>query len=169
MKLHLGVVDIPYAVQVPEGARRVVHRVTKGGAVSTHTAAPTGGETTGDVAQILEERYHVMELFYEEVGADKIAEALAHSARGALESLMMGAPPENISLTAEAEGEIEGAFKLFLDQRELDHVGPGVPTAAALKGVNHRLKHPYAKDNPERPSFIDTGTYQTSFKAWVEK
>jgi hypothetical protein len=166
--LHLGVIDIPYATNVPEAARRVVHRTHKNGTVETFTAPPSGGETTGDVATILEEKYHVMEVFAEEVGMDLIAQALEHSAAGAIENLLLGAPPEGLSLTAEAEGEIEGAFRHFLDQREMDGVMPGVATEAAKKGVNHRLKHPYAKANKERSSFVDTGTYQTSFKAWAE-
>jgi len=50
----------------------------------------------------------------------------------------------------------------------MDQLGyPGIPTGAAEAGVNHRLLHPYAKDNPERPSFIDTGQYQADFKSWV--
>lgn len=166
--LHLGVIDVPYATNVPEAARRVVHRTHKNGTVETFTAAPSGGETTGDVAEILEAKYHVIELYYEEVGEELIAKALEHSAAGAIENLLLGAPAAGLSLTAEAESWIEGAFRLFLDQRELDGVEPGVATAAARRGVNHRLKHPYAKGNKERPSFVDTGIYQTSFKAWFD-
>ena len=141
MKLHLGVIEYPYA---------------------------DGSTPTGDVAEILEARYHVIELFYQELGADNVASALELGAARAIQDLFAGAPPQTISLTAEAEGEIEQAFRLFLDQRELDGVVPGVPTQAAIRGVNHRLKKPYAKSNPERPSFVDTGAYQQSFKAWTE-
>jgi hypothetical protein len=166
--LHLGVIDIPYSVNIPEAARRVVHRTHKNGTVETFTAAPSGGETTGDVAEILEAKYHVMEVFAEDLGLDLIAKALENSAAGAIENMLMGAPTAGLSLTAEAESEIEGAFKFFIEQREMDGQMPGVATAAAKKGVNHRLKHPYAKANKERPSFDDTGTYMTSFKAWVD-
>lgn len=189
--LHLGVIDIPYATQVPEAARRVVHRVHADGSVETFTAAPSGGETTGDVAAILEDKYHVMEVFYEDLGADLIMKALENSAAGAIESLLMGAASgpfadfshvadaslrtrlesantPSLTISARAEGEIEAAFRIFLDQREMDGVVPGVATAAAKKGVNHRFKHPYAKANKERPSFVDTGTYQAAFKAWVD-
>jgi hypothetical protein len=58
-------------------------------------------------------------------------------------------------------------FNEFIDRRGMDGM-PGVPTDAARLGINHRLKHPYAKANPERPSFKDTGTYMQSFTAWVE-
>lgn len=189
--LHLGVIDIPYSVNIPEAARRVVHRTHKNGTVETFTAAPSGGETTGDVAEILEAKYHVMEVFAEDLGLDLIAKALENSAAGAIESLLNGAGTQgfsdfshvedaslrarlessntpSLSLTLEAEDEIAAAFRHFLDQREMDGVVPGVATGAAKKGVNHRLKHPYVKSNKERPSFVDTGTYQASFKAWVD-
>jgi hypothetical protein len=154
MKLHLGVVDVPYTYKDKSSPK-----------------------TTGDVAEILEDKYHVIELFYEEMGADTIAAALEESARVAVEDMFSGVNTnlygpvmsDIMTLTYEATEEMNDAFKIFIDQKELDGAVPGVPTAASLKGVNHRLKHPYAKDNPVRPSFKDTGLYQTSFRAWAEE
>lgn len=141
--LHLGVTDIPYANE---------HSVS-----------------TGDVAQWLENRYHLMEVFVEDTGGvEAIAKALEASAGEALESIMLGSNSAGISLTAQAETDIETEFKHYLSQQRFDGLIPGVPTQAALKGVSHRFKHPYAKGNPERPSFIDTGTYQANFKVWVD-
>ncbi len=74
-----------------------------------------------------------------------------------------------LSLSFAATEELGDAFRIFIDQKELDGVIPGVPTQAALRGVNHRLMRPYAKSNPVRPSFKDTGLYEASFRAWVEK
>jgi hypothetical protein len=167
MRLHLGVIDVPYTVHVPASQRRVAVRTKKGGKPKVITAPPSGAETTGDVATILEEKYAVMGTFLETVGLDAVAAALEQSGKEALEALMLGAPAANLSLSAAAESEIEAAFRLFLDQKEMDG-RPGVPTAAALKGVNHRLAHPYAKGNAERPSFVDTGQYQQHFKSWME-
>lgn len=146
LTLHLGVIDQAYA--------------------------DASGKTTGDVAQILEDKYHIMETFAEEIGLDVIQKAIEQSARNAVETLILGGSrpgsnSANMSLTLEAEGEIESAFKLFLSQQELDYTQPGVPTQAALKGVSHRFKRPYLKTNPARPSFIDTGLYQSSMKAWT--
>lgn len=138
--LHLGIADVPYT---------------------------DGDKTTGDVAEILEEKYGIMAFFVNDVGTDAIGRAIEQSAMDAITTLLAGGPP-GMSLTAEAESEIEAAFKLFLSQREMDGKVPGVPTAAAIRGVSHRLKRPYVKSNPERPSFIDTGLYQASFKAWVD-
>lgn len=154
MILHLGVIDIPYA-QAPKRHQR---------------KAGTGGtQTTGDVAGWLENRYHVMEIFAEAKG-DKIAAALEDSLSGALESALMGAANMNsYDPTGKAMTDIEDAFKVFLSSQEIEKLGyPGVPTQAALDGVNHRLKRPYAKSNPRRPSFIDTGLYESSFKAWID-
>lgn len=165
--LHLGVVDLPYVINVVEKQRRQVVRKRPDGTLEAFSRPPAGGETTGDVATWLEDKYHVMEVFYEDVGPALVAKSIEVSARNALESFMLGGPSD-MSLTAAAESEIEQAFRIFLDQQEMDNVVGGVPTKAALAGVNHRLKHPYAKANKERPSFIDTGTYQKAFKVWVD-
>lgn len=139
--LHLGVIDLPY---------------TYG----------SGSKTTGDVAEILEDKYHVMEHFYE-LHSVQIVENISDSLVGSFESLMSGAPPRG-DLYAGGTAKIEEAFKNFLTNKEMDALGyPGVPTAAAQRGVSHRFKKPYKKRAP-RPSFIDTGLYESSFKAWVD-
>ncbi len=142
--LNFGVTDIPYA--------------------------DAEGMTTGDVAEILEARYHVMQMFYETY-KDRIDELLADSLGGDLETMLMGGKPSNNPLLS-ATSEIENMFRMFLSTQEFEQKTYGdlffpVPTKAALKGVNHRLKHPYAKSNPRRPSLIDTGTYENSFIAWM--
>jgi hypothetical protein len=169
LTLHFGVVDIPYSTNIKTAPRRVGVRSVKGGKARAFSAAPSGGETTGDVAQILEDKYHIMEIFVEEIGADRIEKAVEHSIAGALETMISshGRNTPDSFLTTEAEGEIEDAFRLFLSQGEMDGIQPGVPTKAALAGVSHRFAHPYAK-RPARPSFIDTGTYQASFKVWSD-
>jgi hypothetical protein len=150
--LHLGVTDIPYATAVPTKGRR---------------AASTGGQTTGDVAEILEDKYHIMEIFFEE-HQKEIAVAVEESIGDALETLLSGHSPGG-NATAAASADIETLFKRFISNGEMDSLGyPGVPTAAALAGVNHRLAHPYAKGNAARVSFRDTGLYEASFKAWID-
>lgn len=152
--LHLGVIDIPYANAPKKNRRR---------------SGSPGTQTTGDVAGWLEDRYHVMEVFFEEK-KDLIAEDLEGSLQGALESVLMGAGNiGNLDPVGTAMTDIEDRFKTFLSSQEIEKIGiAGVPTQAALDGVNHRLKHPYKKSNPRRPSFIDTGLYESSFKAWID-
>ena len=151
MLLHFGVIDVPYAHTPPSRRKKkAVARIT----------------TTGDVAEILESSYHVMEHFWNIHQADVVA-ALEGSLQGAIDSLIMGAPL-SASVFGSAESEIEDRFKRMLSERELDVLGfPGIPTTAALRGVSHRHKRSRAR-RPARPSFVDTGLYQASFKAWVE-
>lgn len=166
--ISLGVWDVPYAAHVPAEARRVHTRTAKGGKPVRGSSAPAGGQTTGDVATALEDKYHIMEVFAEEVGEELIVKALEHSIEGAIVDLVLGKDPDLVSPFATAMTEMEAAFRIFLDQQSLDGIVPGAPTKAALAGVNHRLKHPYARGNPSRPSFIDTGTYQSHFRVGIK-
>ncbi|WP_175952875.1 hypothetical protein [Burkholderia sp. BCC0405] len=163
--MHIGVIDIPYSnAEQPEK----VPQAKKGKAnkpIKPKNEAAT--KTTGDIAEILEDKYGVMQAFVD-VKLSKIAESLEESLAGALETVMMGGrPPANPF--ASAESKVSQMFKDFLGTGEVEHVGiEGTPTQAALDGVNHRLKHPYAKGNPRRPSFIDTSLYQQSATVWIE-
>jgi hypothetical protein len=135
----LGVVDVPYTL---------------------------GRATTGDVANWLENKYHIMELMYE-THQTQIADDLANSVRGALETLMSGGPAA-VDPFAAAGDDIRRRFDDFIALGEVEWLGiPGVPTKAALAGKSSRFKK---KRNPRgrRPSFIDTGLYLQSFRAWVD-
>lgn len=146
MKLHIGVIDLPYSSLALPGVGK-------------------GGETTGDVAEILEAKYSVLEGLYN-LHAQEVADTLTEGLRGTLESLLMGAPPTQ-NPYGSAESQVEHILKAGLSARELDGSIPGVPTAAAEAGVNHRMKRPYVR-RASRPSFIDTGLYQSSLKTWVD-
>ena len=166
MILHLGVIDIPYAQPNPP-PRKPIGRPRRRlrGPHKAH-AQKYQNVSTGDVAEILENRYHVFENFFhlhEQDFADDIEKSLI----GSVESLLMGGPPHLNPLGA-ATSSIENRFKQFLSNREMDAIGyPGVPTAAAERGVSHRFKHPYKK-RPPRPSFVDTGLFQATSTAWVD-
>lgn len=140
LTLHLGVIDMPYTND-PKGV------------------------TTGDVAEILEDKYHIMAVFanmQEEVIALEMAEGL----KGYLENLMMGAPDTGDPF-AEGCSQIGKMFKTFLEEDEISYLGvPGTPTMAAKKGVSHRFKG--KSSGVARPSFIDTGEYESAFIAWVD-
>ena len=152
--LHLGVMVMPY---------RAKFRAKKSGKVGKPV-------DTGMVAEFLEADYGIMQAFArEDVHGKDIVRAIEDSLESALKTLVTMqpggfAPPWNAGM-----GDIESAFRDFIDSREAERVGiPGTPTKAALAGVNHRLKHPYRKTNPRRPSFRDTGMYVRSFRAWVD-
>lgn len=145
MILHLGVMDIPYQV-----GRK--------------------GSTTGKVADILEGRYGIMQAFWNTHG-DKYLNSLVIGSVQAMEAAVTGRPQRVSAKTTLSK--MQGDFRRFISSREVEKavraVGPmrfPVPTLAALKGVSHRKKHPYAK-GPRRPSFRDTGLYMASFRAWI--
>ena len=149
--LHLGVDDIPYS-EAPPPVKR-----------GRKPAAPAN-ETTGDVAELLEDKYHIIQIFYEQHQKD-IAQALEESLAGTLENLLLGAPT-NLSPLGEATDKIQTTFKRFLSEQEMDRLGyPDIPTKASLMGISHRFK---GKKGSPRPSFIDTGLYENSFRAWVD-
>ena len=152
MILHLGVIDVP---------------------------EPEGG-TTYEVATALEAKYGLFTSFAK-VNERKIVDNLTQSMAGALETVMQGGRVSNPF--ADATGEIEVLFKDFLSSQDAEKQGiAGVPTQAALEGRSIRFKgRSSAKDyvkgkragtkrvyGPRRPSFIDSGVMQASFKSWVD-
>ena len=151
MKLILGVVDVGYS----EAGKTT---------------------TTGDVAEHLENKYHIMRTFYE-LNEDFIGEALAEQAASMVENLAMGVDTSR-DLTTDLRGRtisgnsfggrIEERFRDFLDSGEMSRLLPAsMQSAAAAAGVSHRKKSPYAQANRERTAFVDTGLYQASMRAWV--
>ena len=121
------------------------------------------GNTTYGVGKILEEKYGLFSKFYES-HEDKIVKNLTESLVGALETTLMGQHVEDPFVAA--TDQIDQDFRTFLDLEQMATLGvQGVPTKAALmvKSVRFKLKR-----GPRRPSFIDSGTLQTSFKSWVK-
>jgi len=120
--------------------------------------------TTGDLAEILEAKYDLFRGFVED-NLDKIADQMADALDGALNNMLNGAAvPENPY--AEAMEWVGARFREFINSGEVERLGLiGVPTEAALKGVNHRLK---IKRGGRRQSFVDTGLLVASFIAWMD-
>lgn len=143
MKIHLGVIEQKYA----------------------NSKESVG---TGDVAEILEDHYGILQTFVNWNIKD-IAKDMASSLAGSLETMMMGGPHGDPF--AAAMDKTQTRAKKFISSQEAERrIISGrwpVPTGAALKGINHRKKNP--RTGIRRPSFIDTGLYQNSLKAWVEE
>lgn len=138
--LTLGVIDLPYT----DGQ----------------------GTSTGDVAKILEAKYGVMQVFFD-FYKDRIIAKLEEITAKQIENLFVGISPQPDPF-AEVSSFIKDSFSKFLLQREIERLGiEGVPTKAALSGISHRFKKPYAK-RPSRPSFIDTGLYESVFQAEIK-
>lgn len=148
LTLHLGVVDQPYRARSGGRGKKAVRAIT-----------------TSQVAQILEDKYGVIATYFSKDQKVVVA-GLEKGLTQSLEALLMG---QHVNPWAPATALIEQRFRDFINSRQAERVGiPGTPTKAALLGINHRYKHPYAKRNPRRPSFRDTGLYVTSFRAWVD-
>jgi hypothetical protein len=165
LTLNLGVIDLPYA-EPPKKEKKA----RKGKGKRNKPAKPESSsatKTTGDVAAILEEKYHIWQTFADAKLPD-IAKELENSIAGELETMLMGGRSSGNPFSG-AESGITAMMKNFIFSQEVERVGiGGVPTQAALDGVNHRLKNPYAKGNPRRPSFIDTSLMLTTLKAWFD-
>jgi hypothetical protein len=157
LTLHLGVADIPYAIAYTPTAKKLKAGYRK------FQPSYGKGKTTGDVAEILEAKYGIMQFFATTYMPD-IVKAIEGSYAGAVKNILAGGP--SVAPTAQAMSEIQSKFKTFLTMKVMDGQ-PGVPTAAAQRGVSHRFLKPYARRSP-RPSFIDTGLYQSSFRAWMD-
>lgn len=149
LTLHLGVQDIPYKDD-PKG------------------------KTSYDVAEILEAKYHPMEIFFN-LYDEKIARDLEEGLAGVLEAIIDGRSPLALDPFGAAMSITKAAFVAFIINNEMNALGyPGIPTAASgqtekRKGsIQHRKAHPYSKDNPARPSFVDTGEYIKDFMAWID-
>ena len=161
--LHLGVMVVPYAGPELKTVQQHYNAMKRGRPLTASSAGPVD---TGMVAEWLENRYGVMTAFFGMHGQE-IADALVNSLLGAAESVMMGAPP-TVDPFGAMSSDVKTLFSKFLESKEIEGLGlPGVPTEAALRGVSHRFKRPYVKRSP-RPSFIDTGTYETAFRAWAD-
>lgn len=162
MKVNLGVVDQKY-----------------GGVKQTASGKRISGSklTTGDVAKILESKYGILGAFVDKHAKD-IQSSLETSFVRAFEEMAKGLPSR--SVYGSAEQDIQVLMKRWLSTREVERVGlKGVPTKAALDGVSSRSASGLkgvsmaqfkkgVRKGKRRPSFIDTGLMQASYKAWVE-
>lgn len=161
MKLHVGFAAVPYTgMKSPLRISRLgrVRRSSQYGA----------GKTTLMVAKELEARYKIVETFME-IEGHRITELLEDAFHEDLDNIMTmkRVTVRSKGLSTEETDKIEKMFRDNILRRRYDGIIPGVPTTASLRGVSHRLPHPYSRKNSTRPSFMDTGLYMRSFKAWV--
>ncbi len=139
-----------------------------------------GATTTGEVAEILEKRYHVMETFYD-VNQEKIKKWITESMQKIIEAKFQGAPVDRNPFLMVTQ-KIQNEFKTFLLSRQMEHLfgqltqaeaeyfltKTGGFTGRGSKGYSKRFQKPGAK-RKSRPAFIDTGLYMASFRSWINK
>lgn len=170
MKLVLGFESYPYSARYnAESPLTATVKKRRPKVLSRAQEGYGAGKTSGQVAQELEEKYKIVETFYE-LEEDFIVELIEEQAAMDIEQVMtMAEPSADSGVSFEETDKIEKRFKQNLTSKRYDGLIPGVPTLASLRGVSHLRQHPYAKGNPIRPSFFDTGLYASSFRAWVEE
>lgn len=135
VKISLGVVELPYA---------------------------EGGKTTGDVAEILENKFGIMEKFAER-NIEHIADFVADGILGAIESRFAGAP-ETFDVFAGAMAKVEDKFHKYIDREE-----HGIHTKAKDKPLAGARKKRQYRRVSAKTTFVDTGLYRNNFKAWVKE
>jgi uncharacterized protein YabN with tetrapyrrole methylase and pyrophosphatase domain len=158
--LHMGFLNTPYTkktMQAPMAAAKAHEKKPRRGFTATKTAE--------QVSNILEAKYNILEVFTE-IHKDEIMELVTGSfAKVAIQNLS-----ERRKLASDRMArymkpkttEIEKMFRRFLDQEEMNGHG-NVPVEAAIMG-----KVTGRKSRAARPSFINTGVYRASFRAWVD-
>jgi hypothetical protein len=168
LKLHFGFEDYSYETRY-EASSPLVHSVKskRPKVLSRPQQAYGQGKTTAEVAAELEAKYKIVETFWE-LEEDNFVEMIEDAFVEDIENVMqMSEVKKATGVSVKETDKIEAKFKQNLSSRRYDGMISGVPTLAAQKGVSHLRQHPYAKRG-SRPSFIDTGMYQRSFRAWIE-
>lgn len=138
MKLHFGVNEVAYSDPGVKGAT-----------------------TTGEVAQILEDKYSVMEVFWE-AHKEEVIQSVGNALQERIESILQGNRPKSGQVKID---RAEVMFRQYLNNDEWQSM-KGHVIAAAMGGVNLRKKDKQVKG--ARPAFIDTGLYQQSARIWLD-
>jgi hypothetical protein len=145
MKLHLGFEDHAYPSQ-PSPLKR--------GKLTRSLKATYGqGKTSREVAKELEDRYKIVEEFWN-LEEDNFVEILEDAFAEDIEEVMTMKKPSRKGVSFKGTDLLEARFRRNLALGRYDNIISGVPTTAAKRG--------------HRPSFIVTGTYLQSFRAWLE-
>lgn len=140
MKLNLGVIDEAYS-------------------------AGNGVQTTGKVARILEDNYHVMEKFYELHG-EAVSKAVSDAVGGAIESMLRGG--EQVVGPALDVSRIKAQFMSYLDSGEWEKASGQRIKAAHNRHTVHHNDGSTEQSRRSDKAFVRTGQYENAFIAWIE-
>ena len=159
--LHLGVVNVAYVDSEEKDAT-----------------------TTGKVAEILEDKYHVMRVFVEN-HEEEIADIVAKRYLGMINTMANGGPkPDRQNIPMD---KVDSAFRDYLGADEWQKTS-GQTIEAAKTGVSHRFKSikggtlsaksiaagkskaasmVLKASRGPRPAFVDSGLYSAAFRSWL--
>jgi hypothetical protein len=157
--LHMGFLNVPYSAK----SMAAPMRAAKSEASRKQRRGFTKTMTAEAVANILEEKYNILETF-SELNQEEIMQPINEAFNNAAVELLS----ERRKFTSERMAKymkpktdrIEKLFRQFLDMEEMSGRS-GIPTQAALSGKGRRSHKP-------GKSFIDTGIYRAAFTAWVD-
>lgn len=170
MKLQFGFDDHAYTARYSLSSPLTATVKKRGGRrLSPVQQAYGQGKSVGQVALELERKYKIVETFYYIEEDNLIIPMLAEGYRDALEMEMktQGTTGTFKILRTGDSNKLETRFRRNLSGRRYDGIIPNVPTRTAQRGISHLRRNPAASQG-SRPSFIDTGLYQRSFKVWEE-
>ena len=139
MKLMLGFESLPYT-----GTSKIVR--------GKYQKSYGRGKTTTDISEMLEEHFKVVDAFFA-VEEDYIIDLIEEQAAMDLDKVMMMQTVSKEGFSFTETDKIEARFRNDLTQRKLE----------MLTG---RTK---AADKEGRPSFVKSGLYRRSFRAWMEE
>jgi len=164
--LHFGFINTPYT-------RETIARPFTSAKLKEKGKLKRGSSknmTALKVADILEAKYNVVETFHaiheEEIknvmheGFKEVAERMISERGGQTRASLK-------NLMKPATKQIENMFRQFLDHEEMNGMIEGVPTDAA-KGGKLRGRGKITRRGIQRASFVNTGIYKASFRAWVK-
>jgi hypothetical protein len=161
--LHMGFINTPYTKETmtrpATSAKEEMKRQRRRSFSKTMTAE--------DVANILENRYNIVETFsaiYEEKINRILLEGFSEVASSAIKDRGGSTIAKLKNLMKPNTKRIENMFKEFLNNEEMNGMVEGVPTGAALEGKRRGRK----SRSGGRPSFVDTGIYRASFRCWAD-
>jgi hypothetical protein len=115
------------------------------------------------VADILEAKYHLVEIFFEE-NEDRIMQVLAGAQDKAISDIAAGKTRKVVLRRPDAI-KIERMFRSAINRQEFDGIAPGTPTAVSQSGRSRAFR---SRKGSSRASFVDSGTYRDSFRVWME-
>jgi hypothetical protein len=171
VKINLGFEAVPYPTSSSKRAGSALRFSKRGRLLSREVKrlrrVKRGRDVTAaDVGESLETKYHIVEVFTELL-EDEISEELLTEASEEIQLVFDGEdPPEGISQRFSAG--IEELFRDYIANEDMAGISPGVPTKAALAGKSRFPRFAKHGRGVRRPSFDDTGIYQSAFRAWVD-
>jgi hypothetical protein len=122
--------------------------------------------TTGDIADFLESKYGLFQVFYD-IHEREILSLLAQSAANTAFDILRRGAPRTMNLYAGGAAKIKTMLREDIAMSKFDGRIPGVPTAAALACKSKRFKSGYTRGRRSRASFVDTGIFESDIAVWV--